>query len=81
MPTVIALDVSLSMSRPVLLPDAGEEYQRKHLANHGINTFLDYLSSSYKLEFVSLVGSFCLSSLCCCFTLCSLKFLEADFPV
>uniref|UniRef100_A0A0B6ZRF4 Integrator complex subunit 14 n=1 Tax=Arion vulgaris TaxID=1028688 RepID=A0A0B6ZRF4_9EUPU len=56
MPTVIALDVSLSMSRPVLLPDAAEDYQRKHLANHGISTFLDYLSSTYKLEFVSLIA-------------------------
>ncbi|CAG5114553.1 unnamed protein product [Candidula unifasciata] len=56
MPTVIALDVSLSMSQPVVLPDVTEEYQRKHLANHGINAFLDYLSSFYKLEFVSLIA-------------------------
>ncbi|BFY97677.1 hypothetical protein BsWGS_00718 [Bradybaena similaris] len=56
MPTVIALDVSLSMSQPVVLPDVTEEYQRKHLANHGINAFLDYLGSFYKLEFVSLIA-------------------------
>lgn len=59
MPTVIALDVSLSMSQPVVLPDVTEEYQRKHLANHGINAFLDYLGSFYKLEFVSLVSNIC----------------------
>ncbi|CAL1538840.1 unnamed protein product [Lymnaea stagnalis] len=56
MPTVIALDVSLSMSRPVVLSDIPEEYQRRHLAVHGINTYLDYLSANYKLEFVSLVA-------------------------
>ncbi|XP_005092704.1 integrator complex subunit 14 [Aplysia californica] len=55
MPTVIAFDVSLSMVRPVVLPDVSEEYQRRHLAIHGINTFLDYLSGNYKLEFVSLI--------------------------
>lgn len=57
MPTVIALDVSLSMSRPVMLSDTPEEYQRRHLAVHGINTYLDYLSANYKLEFVSLVSN------------------------
>ncbi|KAK0051696.1 von Willebrand factor A domain-containing protein 9 [Biomphalaria pfeifferi] len=56
MPTIIALDVSLSMSRSVLLPDSTEEYQRRHIAIHGINTFLDYLSANYKLEFVSLIA-------------------------
>ena len=55
MPTVIALDVSLSMSRPVVIPDCTEEYQRKHLAIHGINSFLDFLSNNFKLEFTSLV--------------------------
>lgn len=55
MPTVIALDVSLSMSRPVVIPDCTEEYQRKNLAIHGINSFLDYLSGNFKLEFTSLV--------------------------
>ncbi|XP_022335197.2 integrator complex subunit 14-like [Crassostrea virginica] len=55
MPTVIALDVSLSMSRPVVIPDCTEEYQRKHLAIHGINSFLDFLSNNFKLEFTSLL--------------------------
>ncbi|XP_074650578.1 integrator complex subunit 14-like [Tubulanus polymorphus] len=54
MPTVILLDVSLSMSRKVS-SDTGENLQRQHYAIHGINTFLDYLSISNKLEFVSLV--------------------------
>jgi len=56
MPTVVALDVSLSMVRPVALHESSEEYQLRHLAIHGINTFLDYLTNSNKLEFVSLVA-------------------------
>ena len=56
MPTVIAFDVSLSMVRPVTMPDMTEEYQLRHLAIHGINTFLDHLTANYKLEFVSLVN-------------------------
>ncbi|CAG2223853.1 Integrator complex subunit 14 [Mytilus edulis] len=55
MPTVIALDVSLSMCRPVQIPDCTEEYQRRNLAIHGINTLLDHFSSSCRLEFVSMV--------------------------
>jgi len=56
MPTVIALDVSLSMARPATLPDTTEQYQLRHLAIHGIQAFLDHLTHSYKLEFVSLVA-------------------------
>ncbi|KAH9518396.1 Integrator complex subunit 14 [Bulinus truncatus] len=56
MPTVIALDVSLSMSCSVSLPESTEEYQRRHIAIHGINSFLDYLTANYKLEFVSLIA-------------------------
>lgn len=59
MPTVILLDVSLSMTRPVQLPE-GNETTKKQLAIHGINTFLDHLSIHSKLEFISLV-SFCLN--------------------
>lgn len=55
MPTVIALDVSLSMSRPVSMADSSEEYQRRHLAVHGINTLLDFISINAKMEFTSLV--------------------------
>ncbi|XP_064607763.1 integrator complex subunit 14-like [Liolophura sinensis] len=55
MPTVIALDVSLSMNRPVPMADCTEEYQRRHLAIHGINSLLDYMSTNYKLEFTSMV--------------------------
>lgn len=59
MPTVIVLDVSLSMTRPLLLND-GNETTRKHLAEIGISAFLDQLSIHSKLEFISLVstGSF-----------------------
>ncbi|XP_063990643.1 integrator complex subunit 14 [Diachasmimorpha longicaudata] len=59
MPTVIALDVSLSMRRPV--PTAGhdvppsEVVARHHLAVQGINHLLHYLQVNSKLEFVSLV--------------------------
>lgn len=60
MPTMIALDVSLSMRRPV--PGASsadslpsEQLTRHHLAVQGINTLLSYLQTNCKLEFVSLV--------------------------
>lgn len=55
MPTLILLDVSLSMSRPVSMPECSEEYQRRHLAIHGINTLLDYMAVNSKLEFTSLI--------------------------
>jgi hypothetical protein len=55
MPTVIVVDVSLSMTRPVILPETGETYNRQHLAVCGISTLLDYLAIHSKLEFVSLV--------------------------
>ena len=55
MPTLILLDVSLSMSRPVNMQECSEEYQRRHLAIHGINTLLDYMAANCKLEFTSLV--------------------------
>lgn len=57
MPTVILLDVSLSMTRPVQLSE-NAEITRKQLAVQGINTFLDCLSTHSKLEFISLVSYF-----------------------
>ena len=56
MPTVLALDVSLSMCRPVQGETGTEEFQRKHLAISGVNNLLDHLSAHCKLEFVSLVS-------------------------
>lgn len=53
MPTVIALDVSLSMSRFVSTSD--EEITYHQLAVAGINHFLDYLAENSKLEQVCLV--------------------------
>ena len=56
MPTVILLDVSLSMSRRI--PEAGakkSETQLLHLAQNGIHYFLDELAERSKLEFTSLV--------------------------
>lgn len=54
MPTVILLDLSLSMTRPVVLAD-NNETTRKQLAVQGINAFLDCLSIHSKLEFIALV--------------------------
>ena len=56
MPTVLLLDVSLSMSQPVTMADCSEEYQLRHLAVHGLNTLLDLSAEHSKLEFFSLVS-------------------------
>ena len=56
MPTVLLLDVSLSMSQPVAIPDCSEEYQLRHLAVHGLNTLLDLSAEHSKQEFFSLVS-------------------------
>lgn len=61
MPTVIALDISLSMRRSI--PSLGindgarqnEQFTRHQLAIQGINSLLHYLQTNSKLEFVSLV--------------------------
>lgn len=61
MPTVIALDVSLSMRRLVNNGThdnvQSEQLTRHHLAVLGINALLHYLQVNSKLEFVSLVSS------------------------
>ena len=55
MPTVVLLDVSLSMLRRVKTPD--EEFiERKQLAIRGLYTFFDFLSSKFKLEFSALLA-------------------------
>jgi len=61
MPTILLLDVSLSMSRtlpgvPLSSPVADVNTYR-HLAICGVNSMLDYLGANNKLEFVSLVNS------------------------
>ncbi|XP_076444143.1 integrator complex subunit 14-like isoform X2 [Babylonia areolata] len=38
------------------MPDTPELYQRRHLAVHGINALLDFISVNAKLEFTSLVS-------------------------
>lgn len=73
MPTVIALDVSLSMRRPVLTNGANDNSQnepltRRHLAVHGINALLQYLQVNSKLEFVSLIIFLSLYEVVCPFT-------------
>lgn len=56
MPTIVVLDVSLSMTR--FIPGQNEEPVTYHqLAVQGINQFLDYLTTTNnKLEYVSLVS-------------------------
>lgn len=56
MPTVLLLDVSLSMCRPVPMPDSAEPYQVRHLAVHGMNALLDHMMQHCKLEFTALVS-------------------------
>ncbi|XP_058067042.1 integrator complex subunit 14 [Anopheles bellator] len=62
MPTIIALDVSLSMTRPIpnsstggtaVVPENTLTYHQ--VAMQGINSILDYLSKHARLEFVSLI--------------------------
>ncbi|CAL1595818.1 unnamed protein product [Knipowitschia caucasica] len=55
MPTVVLMDVSLSMTRPVAL-DGSEEYQRKNLAVHGLNMLFEHMATNYRLEFTSLMA-------------------------
>ena len=55
MPTVVLLDVSLSMLRRVQVTDE-ELCERRHLAIRGIHTFFDFLSTKFKLEFTALVA-------------------------
>uniref|UniRef100_A0A8C5EZ81 Integrator complex subunit 14 n=1 Tax=Gouania willdenowi TaxID=441366 RepID=A0A8C5EZ81_GOUWI len=55
MPTVVVMDVSLSMTRPVCL-DGSEEFQRKNLAVHGLNMLFEHMASNYRLEFTALMA-------------------------
>ncbi|XP_033902189.1 integrator complex subunit 14 [Acipenser ruthenus] len=55
MPTVVLMDVSLSMTRPVSL-EGTEEYQRKNLAAHGLTMLFEHMATNYKLEFTALVA-------------------------
>ncbi len=69
MPTIIALDISLSMTRP--LPNSPHSARTSgddeillssnnyhQLAISGINSLLDYLNHHSRMEFVSLVSFF-----------------------
>lgn len=55
MPTVVLMDVSLSMTRPVS-QDGSEEFQRKNLAVHGLNMLFEHMASNYRLEFTTLMA-------------------------
>ncbi|XP_043221562.1 integrator complex subunit 14-like [Amphibalanus amphitrite] len=55
MPTVLALDVSLSMSRPVFQQDRSEEPPTvRQLAIKGIHALLNHIHHNCKLEFAAL---------------------------
>ncbi|KAL1767068.1 von Willebrand factor A domain-containing protein 9 isoform X2 [Sigmodon hispidus] len=54
MPTVVVMDVSLFMTRPVSV-ERSEEYQHKHLAAHCLTMLFEYMATNYKLEFTALV--------------------------
>uniref|UniRef100_A0A9J7WWW8 Integrator complex subunit 14 n=1 Tax=Cyprinus carpio carpio TaxID=630221 RepID=A0A9J7WWW8_CYPCA len=55
MPTVVLLDSSLSMTRPVSV-EGSEEFQRKNLAVHGMTMLFEHMATNYRLEFTSLVA-------------------------
>ncbi|KAF5895053.1 von Willebrand factor A domain-containing protein 9, partial [Clarias magur] len=55
MPTVVLMDASLSMTRPVSL-EGSEEFQRKNLAVHGLTMLFEHMATNYKLEFTALVA-------------------------
>ena len=56
MPTVLALDVSLSMSRQVFQPDRAEDPPTvRQLAIKGIHALLNHIHHNCKLEFAALV--------------------------
>uniref|UniRef100_A0A673M4M3 Integrator complex subunit 14 n=1 Tax=Sinocyclocheilus rhinocerous TaxID=307959 RepID=A0A673M4M3_9TELE len=54
MPTVVLMDSSLSMTRPVSV-EGSEEFQRKNLAVHGLTMLFEHMATNYRLEFTSLV--------------------------
>ncbi|XP_015919740.1 integrator complex subunit 14 [Parasteatoda tepidariorum] len=56
MPTVIVVDTSLSMCRPVHMSDVSEQFQYRNLAVHGLTSFLDYMNINCKLEFAALMS-------------------------
>ncbi|KAJ8344473.1 hypothetical protein SKAU_G00318020 [Synaphobranchus kaupii] len=55
MPTVVLMDASLSMTRPVAL-EGSEEFQRKNLAIHGLTMLFEHMATNYRLEFTALVA-------------------------
>ncbi|KAF7699057.1 integrator complex subunit 14 [Silurus meridionalis] len=55
MPTVVLMDASLSMTRPVSL-EGSEDFQRKNLAVHGLTMLFEHMATNYKLEFTALVA-------------------------
>ncbi|XP_057551181.1 integrator complex subunit 14-like isoform X1 [Hippopotamus amphibius kiboko] len=54
MPTVVVMDLSLSMTQPVSI-EGSQEYQHKHLAAHGLTMLFEHMATNYKLAFTALV--------------------------
>lgn len=57
MPTIIALDVSLSMTRAVPATSNEENLTYHQLAVQGIHQLLNYMTTTPKLEYISLVST------------------------
>uniref|UniRef100_A0A8C4QT37 Integrator complex subunit 14 n=1 Tax=Eptatretus burgeri TaxID=7764 RepID=A0A8C4QT37_EPTBU len=55
MPTVVLLDCSLSMARPVVT-DGSEDFTRRGLATKGLSLFFHHLQTNCRLEFSSLLA-------------------------
>lgn len=55
MPTVVLMDSSLSMTRPVSV-EGSEEFQRKNLAVHGLTMLFEHMATNYRMEFTSFVA-------------------------
>ena len=57
MPTVVLLDVSLSMMKNIQGIDQQESsINKRHLAIRGLYSFFDYLSENCRLEFTALIA-------------------------
>ncbi|VVC42326.1 von Willebrand factor, type A [Cinara cedri] len=68
MATVIAIDLSVSMIKKIKIPGTKETYTLLQLAEHGVNTLLDYLAVHSKLESVAVVTFSHTCDVLCSFT-------------
>ncbi|KAF4526527.1 hypothetical protein B566_EDAN005894 [Ephemera danica] len=68
MPTIIVIDVSLSMTRPVPIADSTDTITRQQLGVQGLGVLLNHLHSHSRLEFVALIAFSSLYDVLCPFT-------------